>query len=203
MKSIRLFQFGLLVFFILFFCSFLLVSCNRLPVIYDLRRMNYTFLSQDSMMVSFPSAYKGKILVMSFIYTHCPDVCPITTLNMQHLQDTLSADGINNVQLVTMTFDPIRDTPDVLNKYASIRGITFKNWDFLSGTRANTDSVLYAVDFRYFPGDSSYSKAVGLIYYITHTDRSILMDQRGRVRGTYSGSQLDLKQIVNDIQALE
>lgn len=200
MKRICIFRIS---FFALFFPSFLLVSCNRLPVIYDLGNMNYTFLNQDSTEVSFPSAYKGKIVVMSFIYTHCPDVCPITTLNMQRLQDTLSANGIHNVRFATMTFDPSRDTPDILKDYAAIRGISFKNWDFLSGTPASTDSVLYSMDVRFFPGDSSYTKENGLVYYITHTDKSVLIDRDGRVRGTYSGSQLDLKQIVKDIKNLE
>jgi protein SCO1/2 len=178
-------------------------GCSRLPVICNLSGADYTFLNQDSMQISFPSAYKGRIVVMSFIYTHCPDVCPLTTNNMQHLQDTLSVSGINNVRFVTLTFDPSRDTPHVLKEYATIRGINLNNWDFLSGTKANTDSVLYSMDVRYFPGDSSYAKDVGLIYYITHTDKSVLIDQKGKVRGTYSGSQLDFLQIVKDIKTLE
>ncbi len=183
--------------------SFVYCGCSRLPVIKDLSGTDYTFLNQDSTQISFPSAYKGKIVVMSFIYSHCPDVCPLTTNNMQHLRDTLSINGIENVRFVTSTFDPNRDTPHVLKEYATIRGINFTDWDFLSGTRSNTDSVLNEVDFRYFPGDSSYIKEGQLIYYITHTDKSVLIDQEGKVRGTYSGSQLDFKQIVKDIESLE
>jgi protein SCO1/2 len=122
---------------------------------------------------------------------------------MQHLQDTLSINGIENVRFVTLTFDPNRDTPSVLKEYAEIREINFNDWDFLSGTKANTDSVLNQVDVRYFPGDSSYTKEGQLIYYITHMDKSVLIDQEGKVRGTYSGSQLDFKQIVKDIESLE
>ena len=180
-----------------------LAGCNRLPVTENLSGKDYTFLNQDSTEVSFPSAYKGKIVVMSFIYTHCPDVCPLTTNNMQHLQDTLAAKGIRGVKFVTMTFDPNRDTPSVLKAYAEIRGIKFGGWDFLTGTKANTDSVLYQVDFRYFPGDSSYTKDAGLVYYITHTDKAILIDQQGRVRSTFSGSKLDFSKVVKDIKSLE
>ncbi len=165
--------------------------------------MNYTFMNQDSAMVSFPSAYKGKIVVMSFIYTHCPDICPLTTNNMQHLQDTLAADSLNGVEFVTMTFDPHRDKPSVLKEYAEIRGIKFDDWDFLSGSDANTDSVTYAVDVRYFPNDSTYSKNGRLSYYITHTDKCVLIDRDGIVRGEYSGSQLDFRKILNDIKSLE
>lgn len=190
-------------FVVLILASCALSGCSRLPVIYDLSGMRYTFLNQDSMQVSFPSAYKGTTVVSSFIYTHCPDICPLTTNNMQHLQDTLSARGLRNVQFVTFTFDPNRDTPHVFKEYAAIRGIDFKDWDFLSGSKANTDSVLYSMDVRYFTGDSSYSKDGQLTYYITHIDKSVLIDQEGRVRGTYSGSQLDFGQIVKDIKSLE
>ncbi len=190
-----------LVTLVLVSCVF--VGCSRLPVINDLSGMKYAFLNQDSVQVLFPSAYRGRIVVMSFIYTHCPDVCPLTTNNMQHLQDTLSISGIKDVHFVTLTFDPNRDTPHVLKEYATIRGIKFDDWDFISGSKANTDSVLYSMDVRYFPGDSSYTKEMGLVYYITHTDKAVLIDQEGRVRGTYSGSQLDFKQVIRDIKLLE
>lgn len=179
------------------------LSCSRLPVLEDISGTNYEFLNQDSSRVSFPSDYRGKIVVMSFIYTHCPDICPLTTNNMQHLQDTLKSDGIKNVRFVTLTFDPNRDTPQVLKEYAAIRGINFDGWDFLSGSKANTDSVTYSVGFRYFPGDSSYTKSGELIYYITHTDKCVLIDGKGRVRATYSGSQLAFPLIVHDIKFLE
>lgn len=188
---------------LLLLTSIVCSGCSRLPVIEDIGKTNYTFLNQDSMQVSFPSAYKGEIVVMSFIYTHCPDICPLTTNNMQHLQDTLAVNGIKGVRFITLTFDPNRDTPHVLKQYATIRGIDFNDWDFLCGSKANTDSVLYSMDVRYFPGDSSYTKDMGLIYYITHTDKSVLIDQEGRVRGTYSGSQLDFARIVEDIKSLE
>ncbi len=188
---------------LLLLASCLFTGCSRLPVLEDLSGMNYTFMNQDSAGVSFPSAYRGKIVVMSFIYSHCPDICPLTTNNMQHLQDTLTADKLNGVEFVTMTFDPNRDTPSVLKDYAEIRGIKFGDWDFLSGSDANTDSVTYAVDVRYFPNDSTYSKDGRLSYYITHTDKCVLMDRDGRVRGEYSGSQLDFRKIVRDIKSLE
>ncbi|HEY9167482.1 MAG TPA: SCO family protein [Candidatus Kryptonia bacterium] len=180
----------------------LLAGCSRLPVISDLSGRDYAFLNQDSTRVEFPSAYKGNIVVMSFVYTHCPDVCPLTTNNIQHLQDTLSLSGISGVKFVTMTFDPERDRPRVLKEYAEIRGIKFHDWNFLWGTKANIDSVLDEVDFRYFPGDSSYTKS-GLVYYITHSNKIVLVDQDGRDRAEYNGSELDFQQIVKDIRELE
>jgi protein SCO1/2 len=112
---------------------------------------------------------------MSFIYTNCPDICPLTTNNLQHLQDSLKIEKIGDVELLSLTFDPNRDTPNVLKKYAAIRGIDLSNWNFLTGTRASTDTVLNEMDVRYFPGDSSYISDGKLIYYITHTDKVVLI----------------------------
>ncbi len=188
--------------FVLLTASCLFVGCSRLPVIENLSSMNYTFLNQDSAKVTFPAAYKGKIVVMSFVYTHCPDICPLTTNNMQRLQDTLVTDNLKGVEFVTMTFDPNRDTPQVLKEYAEVRGIRFDQWDFLSGSDANTDSVTFAVGVRYFPSDSTYSKDGQLSYYMVHTDKCILIDREGQVRGEYSGSQLDFEKTIRDIKSL-
>lgn len=190
--------------FILLVSSSLLAGCgSKLPIIYNAGGKSYTFLNQDSSEVTFPEAYRGGLVVMSFIYTHCPDICPLTTNNMQHLQDTLKADGIHGIRFVSMTFDPHRDTPAVLKEYAEIRGIKSSDWNFLTGSVANTDSVLYSMKIRYFPGDSSYTKDGQLIYFIAHTDECVLLDRQARVRGVYRGSHLDFSRIVEDIKSLE
>ncbi|MGC8594624.1 MAG: SCO family protein [Candidatus Kryptoniota bacterium] len=188
---------------ILSVAAILVNGCTRLPVLTDVGKKQETFLNQDSLKVVFPSDYRGKIVVMSFIYTHCPDVCPLTTNNMQHLQDSLRVEKIGNVQLLSLTFDPNRDTPNILKEYADIRGIDLSNWDFLTGTRASVDTVLNEMDIRYFPGDSSYLSNGKLIYYITHTDKVVLIDKNGKVRKSYRGSTLVAKEVIKDIKQLE
>ncbi|MGO9482465.1 MAG: SCO family protein [Candidatus Kryptoniota bacterium] len=198
---------GILLFLLFLVCTMAVGCGKKLPVIYNAGAKDYVFLNQDGSRVSFPSTYKNKLVVLSFIYTHCPDICPLTTNNMQLLRDTLADDGMKGVKFVTLTFDPHRDTPFVLKQYAEVRGIKFddprKNtWDFLTGTVANTDSVLYTMKIRYFPGDSSCIDG-RFSYFISHTDECVLLDGKARVRGVYSGSQLDFAEIIKNIKSLE
>ncbi len=178
-------------------------SSKSLPAIYSFAGLHTTFVNQDSNRVDFPSQYKGKLVMMSFIYTHCPYVCPMTTRNLHELQDSLSLQGIRGVKFVSLTYDPNRDTPPVLKKYAETRGIEFNDWDFLTGTKANIDSVLGRVKIKYEFIDSSHTKTGKLVYFIRHPDECVLVDGKGRVRGIYTGSKMNFPEIISDIKALE
>jgi protein SCO1/2 len=78
---------------------------------------------------------RGKVVVLSLIYTHCPDICPLTTAKMKQIQEGVQSAGLSNqVQLVTFTVDPQRDTPDVIKRFASAYNFDPSNWVFLTGT---------------------------------------------------------------------
>jgi protein SCO1/2 len=78
---------------------------------------------------------RGKVVVLSLIYTHCPDICPLTTAKMKQIQESVQTAGLSNqVQLVTFTVDPQRDTPDVIKRFASAYDFDPGNWVFLTGT---------------------------------------------------------------------
>ena len=69
-------------------------SAKELPVIYSFQGLHTTFINEDSAKVDFPQRYTGSVFVMSFIYAHCPNVCPLTTQNLHTLQDSLADLGI-------------------------------------------------------------------------------------------------------------
>ncbi|MCL4539269.1 MAG: SCO family protein [Bacteroidetes bacterium] len=178
-------------------------TSKSLPKIYTFAGLHTSFVNQDSERVVFPSDFKGKLVMMSFIYTHCPYVCPMTTRNLHELQDSLSMQGIKGVKFVSLTYDPNRDTPPVLKRYAEERGIKFDDWDFLTGTKTDIDSVLNRVKIKYTMVDSSHTKTGKLVYFIRHPDECVLIDGQGRVRGVYTGSHMDFADIINDIKALQ
>ncbi len=187
----------------------LLPGCaKQLPVIYNAGGKSYTFLTQDSSEVKFPSGFKGHVVVMTFIWTHCTDVCPEAIENLHLLQDTLALDGIRKVRFVALTFDPHRDTPSVLKHFAEQHGVEFtssdgKKWNFLTGRTANTDSILYRIQIHYFIQDTTFSKTAKISYSIFHPDECVLLDRQARVRGVYGGSNLNFTKIIRDIKSLE
>ncbi len=152
--------------------------------------------------MTFPDVLKGKVLVIGFIYTNCPDICPMTTHNMYLTDQKLKKEGINGVNFILLTFDSERDFPSVLKKFAEIRDIKFDNWSLLWNTKQKTDPLLRRLDILAIPTDSSYIDDGELNYFVMHTDRISLIDQRGHLRKNYKGSTVNLDKLYNDIKTL-
>lgn len=185
------------------FIILVLVSCqSKFPLDKDLTRRSYAFYNQDSVEVIFPEMVKGKVTVIGFIYTNCPDICPMTTHNMYLTDQKLTKEGIEDVNFVLLTFDPERDYPYVLKKFAKIRDIKFDNWSLLWNTKQKTDPLLRRLDILAIPTDSTYTDDGELIYYVMHTDRLSLVDKNGNLRKNYKGSTVNLDELYNDIKTL-
>ena len=118
--------------------------------------------------------FRGKVVVMFFGYTQCPDVCPTTMTDMAEVKRRLGPDG-EKVQVIFVTLDPDRDTAEVLSQYVPGFDPTFLG---LRGTREETAAI--AKDFKVFyqkvPGKTETS------YTMDHTAGSYVFDTEGRVR---------------------
>ena len=178
-----------------------LVGCqSKLPLDKDLTKRSHTFLNQDSVVVNFPEIIKDKITVMGFIYTHCPDICPMTTHNMVLTEERLIEEGIDDVLFVALSFDPERDSPEVLRKFAEIRGINFNNWIFLTGDETTTKDLLKRFDVRAIPTDSTFFEDGTNSYSIMHTDRISLINNKGILKKNYKGSTINIEELITDIK---
>ena len=181
----------------------LLTGCyDHFPLDQDISRTQNTFFNQDSVEVEFPELTKGKITLMTMVFTHCPDICPMTTHNMHLVEQKLPDTIKNDLKLVVISFDPNRDTPSVLRKYAKLREYDFNRWSLLSGDDQNTKEVMLKFDVKAIFTDSTYSDDSELSYNIIHTDRMLLIDQNGRLRNNYKGSVVNLDEVVEDIKYL-
>jgi len=181
----------------------LLISCSEdLPIIENLSKTNYQFLTQDSVIVDFPEFAQGKIVVIGFIFTNCPDICPLTTNNMRIIQEKVKTDGISNLEFIALSFDPDTDTPSVLRDYIRIRNLDTSNWTFLTGNKHEIKSLLKQMEVFAMPSDSSTTSEGKKYYYYIHTDRISLLDSNGRIRKNYSGSTINIDEILNDIKLL-
>lgn len=83
----------------------------------------------------------GRIVVVDFVYTTCTTICPIFTATMANLQGRLGHVLGSQVQLVTVTVDPLRDTPQRLKDYAEKQRLDPAGWTWLTGKRADVDTV--------------------------------------------------------------
>ena len=180
------------------------LSCkDNLPLDKDLTKKSYNLINQDSVDVIFPNDIIGHITVMGFIYTHCPDICPMTTHNMYLTEKKLKDEGIENVKFVALSFDPDRDTPEVLTAFAKIRELDFNDWTLLTGNKNTINDLIKRFDVRAIKTDESINEDGKSEYSMMHTDRISLIDSNGKLRKNYKGSTLNIEELINDIKTLE
>jgi protein SCO1/2 len=118
--------------------------------------------------------FKGRLVVVFFGFTQCPDVCPTTLVELAAVKKQLGAEG-DKVQGIFVTVDPERDTPELLKAYVDNFGAGFIA---LRGTPEETLAAAkhFKVFFAKVPGKTESS------YTIDHTAGSYLFDPQGRVR---------------------
>lgn len=177
-----------------------LQSCDRLSVKKDLEGVEYQLIDQDSTKVTFPENFSGKVMLVGYVYTNCPDICPTITYNMRDVQQEL--DDQDDFMLVSVSFDPVRDTPTVLLNYAGNYNINQENWRLLTGDKHEVDSLLEELEITTVKTPTRFTEDDTPIYFIDHTDRVSLIDREGRVRQSYLGSELSSEEVIRDIERL-
>jgi protein SCO1/2 len=142
------------------------------------------------------SAFKGDTVVMTFIYTKCPlpTFCPLMDRHFATLQSSLQSDpALKKVHLVTVSFDPIDDTPAVLRAHAKQLDADLARWTFLTGNRDDIDH--FAARFGV-----SISRAMNDPRDITHNLRTAIVDPDGRLVKVYTGNDWTPNQILDDLK---
>lgn len=141
------------------------------------------------------AAERGKVVLVFFGYTHCPDVCPTTLVDWRKVADSLGAKSAD-VRFVFVSVDPERDTPAISQRYAARFSPTFLG---LTGTRAQVDATLGAWKLAAFkdgnPSDTSST------YTVSHPSQVFVVDPSGKLRLMHRAG-LTPAQITADIRAL-
>ncbi|HLR41704.1 MAG TPA: SCO family protein [Pseudogracilibacillus sp.] len=117
--------------------------------------------------------------IVEFMYTRCPDVCPVTTLEMAKLKTQLEEDGIwgDKVEFMTITIDPERDTTETMQDYANRFEVESDDdgWLFLRGSEEDTRKIADKFNFLYRdPGDGNMNHT-SLVYFMDGSGN--LLDQ--------------------------
>ncbi len=137
--------------------------------------------------------WRGKVVVVFFGYTHCPDFCPTTMAELAQVKASLGA-AADRVQVLFVTIDPERDTPAILKAYVANFGPEFVG---LRGSAEQTAAA--AKEFKVF-----YAKAPGKTpdsYSMDHSAASFVFDPQGRVR-LYVQYGADPKALAADVRQL-
>lgn len=176
-----------------------MAACNGPEAMYDLSDDSFSLLDSDSTAVDFPTNFKGDISVVSFIYTNCPDVCPLITANMTNIQrDLQDTTGINFIEI---SFDPERDIPSVLSDYKKLYQLN-DQFTFLTGDTTTINSLLDKLEIVAEKTITDSLDQNSGNYAMMHSNTIYLMDNQGRIRAEYMASAVPPEHVIEDINTL-
>ncbi len=141
--------------------------------------------------------FRGQVVVLNFVYTNCPDVCPLHSERIAELQEMVNRTPMRDiVQFISITTDPTNDPPEVMKTYGPAHGLDPANWIFLtSGGDA--------------PGATrDLAKDYGLIFalrdggYQLHGVVTLLIDKSGILRAKYHGLKFHPTNFILHVNAL-
>jgi protein SCO1/2 len=154
---------------------------------------DFTLITQGGERLALADLY-GKVVLVNFIYTSCPDVCPVATAKFRRIQELVRARGVaRQVYLLSISADPAVDTPAVLEDYGRRHGADFASWAFLTGPAAQVARVWDRF------GVVAVARGRG---DIDHTSMTFLLDRGGKFRLVYLGHGWREEDVAADIARL-
>ncbi|WP_102345065.1 SCO family protein [Bacillus sp. Marseille-P3661] len=168
-------------------------SQSQFDAEYDWPAPEFSFINQDNEQFS-SDDLQGKVWLANFIFTNCETVCPPMTANMSKLQTEIKNEELD-VQLVSFSVDPERDTPEALTEYATKFNVDHSNWNMLTGYD-ETEIKRIAKSFK-----TLAEQEEGTDQFI-HATGIYLIDAEGTIVKSYNGLSVPYESIMEDLKAL-
>jgi protein SCO1/2 len=152
---------------------------------------DFTLTNQDSNSFSLRDT-RGKVTVVTFIFTTCSDTCPMLTAKLVGIQRKLGSDA-PEVMFAAITVDPLNDTPPVLKRYAQAHSADTARFSFLTGSLNEIEEVTrrYAIYQKKQPGGS-----------VDHTFLTSIVDRGGTLRVQYLGVRFKPEEFLADLRSV-
>jgi protein SCO1/2 len=159
---------------------------------------NFTLRNQDNREIHIQD-YRGRTLLLTFIYTRCPvpDYCTLMSDNFAHIDRALSQDAglYAKTHLLSISIDPSYDTPQVLRSYGAAhteryQNETFAHWEFAGGTTEQVKKIAEYFGLTYFPEKDQ----------IIHALRTVIIGPDGKVAKIYSGNEWKPEELVEELK---
>jgi protein SCO1/2 len=159
---------------------------------------NFAVRNQDNREIHIKD-YRGKALLLTFIYTRCPvpDYCTLMSDNFAQIDRALGEDPelYGKTHLLSISIDPEYDTPKVLRSYGAAhteryQNETFAHWEFAGGTTEQVKDIAQFFGLTYFPEKDQ----------IIHALRTVIIDPNGKVAKIYGGNDWKPEQIVEEMR---
>ena len=159
---------------------------------------NFTLRNQDDREIHIKN-YRGKAVLLTFIYTRCPvpDYCTLMSNNFAQIDRALGQDPelYGKTHLLSISIDPEYDTPKVLRSYGAAhteryQNETFAHWEFATGTSEQVKEIAQFFGLTYIPEKDQ----------IIHALRTVIVDPQGKVAKIYRGNEWKPEEVVEDLK---
>lgn len=169
---------------------------DKLPVIREVG--SYSMENVDGKTIASEDT-KGKVKLMYFYFTSCPDVCPVTTLILSQIQEELKKEGLfgGEVNFVSISFDPKTDTKEKIKEFGDRFNADYSGWYFLRGDQEETRKLMQESFKIPLLGNDSTN--------FTHGNSIALVDRDNNIRKMYNAgipSDVKTEDIIQDIKTL-
>ncbi len=154
---------------------------------------DFTLIDQNRQSVTF-SQFAGKVVAITFIYTSCllPNFCFRMSNNFGLLQKRNSTRMGKDLVLLSITFDPEHDQPDVLAEYARTWTKDQTGWYFLTGPLPDVQKVCWAFGMNFWQDEG----------FLTHSLRTVVIDREGRIAASLEGNEYTAKQLGDLVESI-
>lgn len=141
---------------------------------------------------------EGRPVLLSFIYTSCPDakMCPLLTQKMVQVQKKVNANDPESARFVSVTFDPETDTPETLKHYGEQKNADFRNWSFVTGP---SDTIDRLTEWFNVKAKRQSSEEVVML----HNMRTYLLDSDLTVKYAWRGSKWSVEEVYEKLKKVQ
>jgi protein SCO1/2 len=135
---------------------------------------------------------RGRVLVVSFVFTTCAEACPLITAQLARTQRRVRAEKLDGrVHFVSITLDPATDRPEVLRRYADAYGLDLASWHLLTGAADDVSRVVRAFGLNATARER-----------MVHGSLVVLVDDEGRIAERRTDLELDPERLLGSLRRL-
>jgi protein SCO1/2 len=135
---------------------------------------------------------RGRVLVVSFVFTTCAEACPLITAQLARTQSRVRTEKLDErVRFVSITLDPATDRPEVLRRYADAYGLDLASWHLLTGPSDEVGRVVRAFGLNAIARER-----------IVHGSLVVLVDEKGRIAERRTDLELDPDRLLGSLRKL-
>jgi protein SCO1 len=183
-------------------CATLLIGCDPPPpaaagargALVDEVLAGVALRDQDDRPLS-PSLLRDKTVLVSFMFTSCPTVCPVQTHDLAEVVAALPEAVRARLHLLSISVDPAHDTPAALKRFAEANGARLDGWSFVTASRADTDRLTARIGV--------FDRRLGAGEPGAHGTSIYVFDAQGRPVQRYAGSPVDRPRLVRELQQID